>query len=973
MCFIARQAIILVFKQVVKGARMEPNDHSKESSNRLRKTLLLYLATALLVLSLSFALTVSLALFGHMKKAEDKSIVHAAQTRSMAVAEWCRRAKDLALQITSRSRIRQELEKHNQGIISLEQVKAFTEPKLVDAMKMSADILGVLRFDIHNHIVAACGYGSDLPITDKPADEYIFNDIVLLEPITVNKRLSIVVSAPIRNRNGERQGTDLVILDTVRLLAIESNSKPAGKTSSIIIGYQSNGAVEYLFPLKHEAMDSLSGEVAPKAIKTAISEAIEGQTGIDKSTDILVAYAPVTESNWGLVTIQDPNELYGPLHRKMVNIGILFLLIYLLVVFGFGFLMKPMAGRILLHADDLERKIEKKTAALEGEIRIRKDTEKQLRQKEQFLASVFDSIQDGICVLTPDLKIVRTNKAMQVLYGQHIPLEGKSCFQVYHGRDRLCTDCPVIRSIKSRKIEQLEVPLIQEGKQNGVLELYAFPIINEDDKVTGIVKYVRNVSQQKEDEQKLLDLTRKLETAQQLAKLGWWEYDVRNDAVIWPNETYALYGLERETTVLDYKNFLACIHPDYHEYHNKQIQTIFEKGAAEFQYPIKRPDGKQRWIWARGETEYDENGKAIRLFGALQDITERMLIEEQLRLQAQVMRQVHDSIIAVAMDGTITSWNRGSEHLFGYSEQEVLGRHVSLVYPQESHGMLLNEIIPNLLDKKKIEIETTLRRKGNQTFDAMVSLSVLSSESGEITGMIGYTLDITERKMAERALADSEKRLADIIELLPDPTFVIDTDSRVISWNRAIEQITGIDKKEMIGKGGYAYAVPFYGKPRPLLIDLVLERNQHWESEYLMLKEEDGLLIEVESFNPSMAGGERYLSSTAGRLYDAQGNIVGAIETIRDITNAKRTEQERERLIIELKEAIAQVRTLSGLLPMCTKCKKVRDDSGYWNQLETYISQHTDAHISHGLCPECMEKIYGGQDWYEEGKQTGKF
>ena len=58
---------------------------------------------------------------------------------------------------------------------------------------------------------------------------------------------------------------------------------------------------------------------------------------------------------------------------------------------------------------------------------------------------------------------------------------------------------------------------------------------------------------------------------------------------------------------------------------------------------------------------------------------------------------------------------------------------------------------------------------------------------------------------------------------------------------------------------------------------------------------------------------------------------------------------------------------------MCAKCKKVRDDSGYWNQLETYISQHTDADISHGLCPECTEKMYGGQDWYEEGKQKGKF
>ena len=87
----------------------------------------------------------------------------------------------------------------------------------------------------------------------------------------------------------------------------------------------------------------------------------------------------------------------------------------------------------------------------------------------------------------------------------------------------------------------------------------------------------------------------------------------------------------------------------------------------------------------------------------------------------------------------------------------------------------------------------------------------------------------------------------------------------------------------------------------------------------------------------------------------------------------RKKEREQEKLIIKLKDALAQVKTLSGLLPVCAKCKKVRDDKGYWNQLETYIQKHTDANVSHGLCPECMEEIYGGQDWYEKGKQKGKF
>ena len=93
----------------------------------------------------------------------------------------------------------------------------------------------------------------------------------------------------------------------------------------------------------------------------------------------------------------------------------------------------------------------------------------------------------------------------------------------------------------------------------------------------------------------------------------------------------------------------------------------------------------------------------------------------------------------------------------------------------------------------------------------------------------------------------------------------------------------------------------------------------------------------------------------------------------REIDRRKLAETEQEKLILELKLALDEVKKLSGLLPICAKCKKVRDDKGYWSELETYIRQHTDANITHGLCPECMDAMYRGQEWYERGKQKGKF
>jgi hypothetical protein len=78
------------------------------------------------------------------------------------------------------------------------------------------------------------------------------------------------------------------------------------------------------------------------------------------------------------------------------------------------------------------------------------------------------------------------------------------------------------------------------------------------------------------------------------------------------------------------------------------------------------------------------------------------------------------------------------------------------------------------------------------------------------------------------------------------------------------------------------------------------------------------------------------------------------------ILKQRRSEQEREKLILELKDALATVKTLGGLLPICANCKKIRDDKGYWNQIEAYISDHSDAEFSHGICPECAKKLYPG-------------
>ena len=99
-------------------------------------------------------------------------------------------------------------------------------------------------------------------------------------------------------------------------------------------------------------------------------------------------------------------------------------------------------------------------------------------------------------------------------------------------------------------------------------------------------------------------------------------------------------------------------------------------------------------------------------------------------------------------------------------------------------------------------------------------------------------------------------------------------------------------------------------------------------------------------------------------IYDAEKRVVGSIGILTDITREKTIEAERERLIAELRSVLAEVKTLSGLLPICATCKKVRDDQGYWHQIESYISNHSTAEFTHGMCLECAKNMY--PEMYED-------
>jgi two-component system cell cycle sensor histidine kinase/response regulator CckA len=164
-----------------------------------------------------------------------------------------------------------------------------------------------------------------------------------------------------------------------------------------------------------------------------------------------------------------------------------------------------------------------------------------------------------------------------------------------------------------------------------------------------------------------------------------------------------------------------------------------------------------------------------------------------------------------------------------------------------------------------------------------------------------------KRKRVEEAVQEEQRRLEEIIDFLPDATLVIDKTGKVTAWNRAIEKMTGVKAEEMIGKGEYEYAIPFYGERRPILIDLALLSDDEFLTGHYDDIHRQGAILSGEVFVPKTYGGKgAYLWATASTLFNADGNIIGAIESIHDITKRKsleealRDSEECYRVLIEL-------------------------------------------------------------------------
>lgn len=222
---------------------------------------------------------------------------------------------------------------------------------------------------------------------------------------------------------------------------------------------------------------------------------------------------------------------------------------------------------------------------------------------------------------------------------------------------------------------------------------------------------------------------------------------------------------------------------------------------------------------------------------------------------------------------------------------------------------------------------------------------------------------IRARQEAEAALRESEEKLRSIIEHTSEGVVLTDEAGTVIEWNYGLERITGLSRDEALGRP--IWDVQFgsfleerrspegYERLKAMLLNLLNAGREPWLDQY------QGAEIQHTD------GRRRTVHTSVFVIQTDRGYRLGS--TLRDVTDRVQAEAEREKLIAELEQALARIKTLRGLIPICVSCKKIRDDEGFWNQVEEYIEQHSEAEFTHGICAECATKLY--PELYGPGKR----
>jgi len=354
-----------------------------------------------------------------------------------------------------------------------------------------------------------------------------------------------------------------------------------------------------------------------------------------------------------------------------------------------------------------------------------------------------------------------------------------------------------------------------------------------------------------------------------------YSWDAATDVIELSGESAEILGIGNRTT--QGTDIMAMVHPDDKDRLWAAIaKPTVENPNLNIIYRIIRPDGAVRWLDQNSLAYFDEDGKRNRIVGMIADITERKQAEESRLRLAAIVESSEDAIISKNPEGIITSWNASAQRIFGYKEQEVAGKSIYVLIPPELWGEE-KQILEKLRAGEHIEpFETIRATKAGKRVNVSLTISPITDSTGRIVGFSKIARDITERKLAEEALRDSEKRFQLAAQTGNMYSF---------EWNLTTDELVLSPEHTKV-----------VGIIEPLRSTRQLDmKGIHPEDRERLIAAVAGVTPENPTCNfvyrvPVADGGFLWLRGSGHAIFDSDGKMLRMIGTVMDITDLKRAE-----------------------------------------------------------------------------------
>ena len=537
------------------------------------------------------------------------------------------------------------------------------------------------------------------------------------------------------------------------------------------------------------------------------------------------------------------------------------------------------------------------------DISVRKETERKLRESEEFLSVTLNSIGDGMIATDINGLIVNMNQVAESLCGWMLrEAIGRPLLEVFHivnAFTRLPAENPVETVLATGKVVGLanHTVLISKSGQEYQIADSAAPILSPLGEIQGVVMVFSDVSEKYEKAQALAASEQKLRHIIENSTNTFYSHDVEGNIIFFSPQIKNLVGYEVSEAFGNWTRFLSD-NPE-NNFGLELTRKAIETGETQPPYELElfHKDGSRVWVEIN-EAPVIENGKVVAIVGSNTDITERKEAEAKIRESEERYRNLFDlsmDAILLMENDKIVQCNLAALRMFGSLQEQIKGKSVIDFSPEfqpnkEASARLALEIVKDANAGVPKHFEWVHSRANGSVFDAEVSLNRVKTKKQVFLQAI--VRDITAKKKTEQYLRESEEKFRAIVENMGEGLLLTDLDDRVIYANNRIRDIYGYEPMELTGKIGYE----------------ILEHPEDWST----LRKKKSVRLKGEADTTELRGitksGEIIWTKINGApVCDAAGEVIATVGIIEDITQKKQAELSLRMLSTAIEQSPASV------------------------------------------------------------------